>query len=256
MPHALDPALLASLPDVASAMGDGGPALLGSPALGGPVLGGHALDDAPPADHALADMAEILAHRMRSLLGSIQGYTDLLTDTLATYEQREMAMRIFEGVAGLEGILAGLRRFADEPVAVCRPMCPRALAEEMPVVVGERGPRVVVTAQDVGSLKADRVLLRQALLLLLQNALDATRGPVGLHLSRQPDGVTFHVSNDGDIEAAVAERMFRPFYTTKAQHLGLGLPLAQRLAEAHGGRLTWEPWEGETTFALFVPSGA
>ena len=53
--------------------------------------------------------------------------------------------------------------------------------------------------------------------------------------------------------AQVQERIFEPFFTTREQGSGLGLPLARKIARAHGGELALASRPGDTTFTLRLP---
>lgn len=112
------------------------------------------------------------------------------------------------------------------------------------------GPAAVVNA--------DRVQVEQVLVNLVQNALDAVAG--------QPDGmreVAVGVTTEGDmVTVRVADsgpggfdpdRLFEPFYTTKAGGLGLGLAISRGIVEAHGGRLWAAPSAAGTAFAFTLP---
>jgi signal transduction histidine kinase len=80
------------------------------------------------------------------------------------------------------------------------------------------------------------------LLNLVLNALDATQagGVVTVRLEAEPDGgVKLEVADSGcGLPAALGERIFDPFTTTKETGLGLGLSICKRIAAAHGGSLT------------------
>ena len=220
-------------------------------------------DVAPtPYEHALADMALILAHRLRGLVSGIEGYTSLLTETLATREQRDLALRILEGAARIEHILSDLQAYSAplRPILVPVPVGSIVQAA-VAALEEEQGVHVQITYEAAAStlVQADPRLLHQALLVLLQNALDATPGhAVGLVIDVAGACVVLHVQNAGALPIEHAEEViFRPFFTTKAKNLGLGLPLARRIAEAHGGSLVLsasEPEQG-TCFTLQVPAG-
>jgi PAS domain S-box-containing protein len=94
-------------------------------------------------------------------------------------------------------------------------------------------------------VEADRVQLQQVLLNLIVNALEAmgaaNEGPRELLISTRRteiSGVLVAVQDSGPgLEAAMLERVFESFYTTKPTGLGLGLSICRSIIEAHGGRL-------------------
>ena len=99
---------------------------------------------------------------------------------------------------------------------------------------------------------------------VLENALEACRDPVeiGVHwsdgdLAGQP-AIRVAVRDNGPgLTADQRKRLFEPFYTTKVQGTGLGMAIASRLVEAHGGTIEAGPAEGPgTTIVITLPRGA
>jgi signal transduction histidine kinase len=91
------------------------------------------------------------------------------------------------------------------------------------------------------SLRADPRKLKQVLVNLVQNALDATPRGGSVVLRARSDtasSTTFEVSDTGaGIDEEVRARLFRPGTTTKPEGSGLGLVIARSIAEQHGGTL-------------------
>jgi len=93
-------------------------------------------------------------------------------------------------------------------------------------------------------VRGDRLLLEQLLINLLQNALQATehlpaaRRALELSARVQGEQVELCVADHGPgVSAALREQVFNPFFSTKADGLGLGLNICRTLVEAHGGQL-------------------
>ena len=109
----------------------------------------------------------------------------------------------------------------------------------------------------------DRVQLQQVVLNLILNGLDAMRDSVAGHrtlvLRTARDGpgaveVTVQDSGAG-IEQADLDHIFDPFYTTKADGLGMGLAIVRSMVEAHGGRVgARNNPEGGATFSVTLPT--
>lgn len=119
------------------------------------------------------------------------------------------------------------------------------------------------TSQPKTALTVDPVLIRQALFNLIHNAiLAAPDKPVHVALTtRNRDGVNgiqISVTDAGDgFGPEVAAKLFKPFFTTRSNGNGLGLPVAQHIAIKHGGVVLAENLtEGGARFSIWLPIGA
>ena len=106
-------------------------------------------------------------------------------------------------------------------------------------------------------LMADRDRIKQVLLNLVLNALQAMPGGGTLRLEASASGgsLTLGVMDTGGgIAAEVLPRLFEPYVTTKVKGLGLGLAIARRIVEAHGGRIeAANRPEGGSRFRVMLP---
>jgi C4-dicarboxylate-specific signal transduction histidine kinase len=101
-------------------------------------------------------------------------------------------------------------------------------------------------AHDLPLVRGDRVQLQQVLLNLIINAIEAMsgirEGPRELTIvsaAGGPDTVSVEVRDSGTgLGPEQAPHLFEPFYTTKAEGLGIGLSISRSIVEAHGGRLS------------------
>jgi two-component system sensor histidine kinase DctS len=125
-------------------------------------------------------------------------------------------------------------------------------------------------APDLPPVAADRVLLEQVLLNLTRNAIEAMRDTLpekrvlritaGLdrnaeHNAVAPNVLISVIDQGHGIAPEVAARLFSPFFTTKAEGMGMGLNICRTAAEFHGGTLTHEPNPlGGTIFRFALPS--
>ncbi len=106
-------------------------------------------------------------------------------------------------------------------------------------------------------IQADPDKVRLVIHHLLHNAMQAVQdgGEITIKLMPRPDGVAFSVSDTGPgIPPEEVQFIFEPLYTTQTQGFGLGLAIAQRVVEMHGGYIEVESEPGQgATFTIFLP---
>jgi len=107
----------------------------------------------------------------------------------------------------------------------------------------------------------DRVQIQQVLLNLMRNAVEAMSESQVRRLSVDTNDagelIAIRVTDSGPgLTAALREKLFQPFITTKAEGLGVGLSICRTIVEAHGGELVCEADDANgTTFSFTVPRG-
>ena len=195
----------------------------------------------------IATFAHVLGHRIRGLITSIEGFTDLLIPTLDDPDQREYAFRILESTSRIEGILKDLQHFNDPIEAHFHKVPGNAISSDLKAILADSEVSRLSVEEHVSErvfVRADETLIRQALMAVLRNAYDACASSdevVHMIVDRSNDGenVVIKIQNPGlfsDMDARL--RIFEPFFTTKASNLGLGLTLARRIARVHSGELS------------------
>jgi signal transduction histidine kinase len=213
-------------------------------------------------------MAAGIAHEVRNPLNAMLLNVRILERELALVlpDRRE---RVYTILGTLAAELGALEEFVGEFLRFARP--PALELERVPLqpLLADLAAFVSPQCQKAGvqleldvtagpaSVLADGFQLKHAVLNLVLNALHATPpgGTIEVRTAGDDEHWIVRVEDGGDgMPAEVAERAFDLFFTTREGGTGLGLPIARRIAEAHGGTLTIEnlPKRGAVA-ALEIP---
>ncbi len=201
-----------------------------------------------------------IAHEDRNPLGAIDLFAGLLAEELAGRPEGAHVARIRAELANLSKVV---EEFLD--YARARPPLREdvdlelLLAEVAEVAQPLASERHVSLSLDAGgTARADREQLRRAAVNLVRNAVEAAPVTSEVEVVAAAAGgeAVIEVRDRGPGLAAEARAsLFQPFFTTKERGTGLGLALAKKVADAHGGTLTLEDREGGGTVArLTVPA--
>ena len=193
----------------------------------------------------LGQMAGHVAHEIRNALVPLKLYLSRLRREVAGQDRASALMERFESAfEDLEATVNDLLQFASDRRPDCSGIRVAELVED--VVSGverqleARGIRTEVDVPADLVCHADRRWLGRALQNLVLNAIDAMDGGGELSVTAcsSPSGIEIEVADSGPgLDPEVLARLGEPFLTTKRTGTGLGLALAARVAEAHGGRL-------------------
>lgn len=210
---------------------------------------------------AISRVAAMAAHEIRNPLGVIRGTIELMQErSAAVLSERDRAALddVNHEVERLRRLTQDLldlssdRQLALAPIALPELLDDVARATEAAFpgvsVVREIGPMPVI--------QADGARLRQVFANLLVNAAQAQReGPIFLRATTDGRVLRVAVQDRGPgIPADVDDRLFELYFTTKSDGTGLGLAVARRLVERHGGTLTHRRDGGPgATFEVTLP---
>lgn len=221
---------------------------------------------------AMGEMASALAHELNQPLSAIANYVRGARRLLDRADPSDLT-RLGEALdrAGDQALRAGdvirrLRDFIGRGETERRVESISKLIEEASALalVGIRELGIHVTMKfdpRADLVLADRVQIQQVILNLLRNAIDAMRDAqrpeLAVRVTDTGNGFTVvAVSDTGSgIDAAVTQRLFEPFMTTKKDGMGVGLSICRNIVESHGGTIWGENNEGGgATFAFSLPA--
>ena len=213
----------------------------------------------------LGELTAGIAHEFRNGLATIHGYSRLLDPARLPAEFKPYVQGIRDEADALGEVVTNFLNFAKPTELALAPVDMRAIveraADEIRGEATARGGRVEVRGE-FESVEGDEVLLRQAFSNLCRNALEACvdrRDPpivlVDGHVDAPQRALRIDVVDNGPgIDPAVAPRVFRPFFSTKARGIGLGLALVQKIIVTHNGRVAVaNPGEGGARFVVTLP---
>lgn len=212
---------------------------------------------------AIGRIAAQITHEIRNPLSSISLNAEELGERAP--QARELCDAIVREVDRLTGITEEYLRFARLPKPHMQGAdlneTVRDLLEFMrPEMEAASVEAELSLSPALPRVHADVAQLRQLLLNLVRNAREAMPGGGRLRVTtRGGEGsVSVEVRDTGHgIPRERLQRIFDPFFTTKERGTGLGLAMAQEIAQEHGGQLACESTPGEgTAFTLRLPAAA
>jgi signal transduction histidine kinase len=225
---------------------------------------------APPEEAALVEaIAAGIAHEVRNPLNALQINLGILEHEISEIVP-DRRSHVFEVMARIAGELRSLDDFVTEFLRFARPPRPRfervavrPLLEDLVAFIGPECARKGVSLSRASEGGPDEVLadgfqLKHALLNLVLNGLQATPpgGSIVVASGGEPGRLVIEVRDRGEgMGPEVLSRVFDAFFTTREGGTGLGLPIARRIAEAHGGTVFLESREGEGTVARLTLPG-
>lgn len=215
----------------------------------------------------VGELAAAIAHEVRNPLAVIVNAVAGLRRASGSEEDRGILLSIVdEEAARLNRLVTDLLRFA-RPVKIKR--SPVSLVElanrsRSHMLDGHDIEVSIADDPEIQTVWVDPNLFRLVFDNLVQNACQAMRGggcvEIVVGRSKLPTvpAVSIQIEDHGHgMDPEVRERALDPFFTTRPSGTGLGLPIVQRIIEAHGGQLSIESAEGAgTTVTILLPLGA
>jgi signal transduction histidine kinase len=232
---------------------------------------------------AMGKTAAAIAHELKNALNGLGVAVDLLASGHAPQDKADaVRVQVREEVARLRDICDNLNLFAGEPrlhysQSDIHEMLRRTLDLLKPALVAggvevdldlahdrDERPMPLVIPCDAQKLQSTLInLCRNAIEAMAPTAfgegLDTEPAPRRRFLTLRtrlfPDEAVIEVQDSGaGFDPAISARLFEPFFTTKRTGTGLGLVIARKVVEAHGGKLTARSLRGGATFKITLPT--
>jgi two-component system, LuxR family, sensor kinase FixL len=192
----------------------------------------------------IGELAAVLAHEVKNPLAAMSGAVQILGERLPSPEDQEIVREILTRVDSLNSLMGDLLLYARPPKPAVMAIDAAELLESL-IAFLRRDPQwqdvVVQLESRAEPVRADPELLRIAVQNLLVNAVQAMGGRgrlrVHIHASRGFGHIDVEDSGPG-IPPTAIDKLFTPFFTTKARGTGLGLATVRRIADAHGGQVS------------------
>ena len=219
------------------------------------------------AEHlaTLGELAAGLAHEIRNPLAGIAGVVEIIgRDLPPSSPSREILQEVQGEVRHIQKLLSELLEYA-------RPKPPQMLSADLNATAEHA---IAIARQQILSrpieiefvpdkalppVAHDPTQIQQVIVNMLLNAIQAIEGAgrIRVALSWRNGCALVRVSDTGrGISPAHLPNIFRPFFTTKNQGTGLGLSLARKIVEEHGGRIEVSSTHGQgTEFVIWLPLG-
>jgi two-component system sensor histidine kinase DctS len=227
----------------------------------------------------MGEMSSMLAHELNQPLAAISSYTAGALNVLSRTEDARQPLDAGLLRRALEQARQQAQR-AGQIIKSVHEFVKKREPERQRVTIGSvvEGVRALVELQarqayvsvrlhiprDLPPVLADRVMLEQVLLNLTRNGIESMqdvapeRRVLRIEARREGGQVAVSVLDNGHgIAPEVAERLFSPFFSTKAEGMGMGLSICRTAIEFHGGTLTHaDKPGGGTVFTFTLPQQA
>jgi two-component system sensor histidine kinase HydH len=205
----------------------------------------------------LGEMSALLGHELRNPLASLKGHAQLLVERLPDgHPGRRGAATIVREAVRLEDLATEVLDFVRTGALDIADVDPVQVAQSALEASGGDGV-AIEAAGDLPRWPMDGARIQQVLVNLLKNARDASTAEIDISLvvAVAAGSLLYEVRDRGvGLQPGDEERAFQPFFTRRASGTGLGLPLARRIVEGHGGTIQAEKREGGgAVFRITLP---
>jgi two-component system sporulation sensor kinase A len=209
----------------------------------------------------IGETAAMVGHDLRNPLQGMTGavhYLKAKEGSKLGKEGKEMLQLIQEDIGRSDKIINDLLEYSRELRLELSETNVKSITEDaLAKVKNPKGIRVVNSTKNQPTTWLDVDKMRRVFLNIIRNAVDAMPKGGTLTIANTRSGDNVHITFKDTGEGMTTEtltKLWSPLFTTKAKGMGFGMPIAKRLVEAHGGRISVETKVGKgSTFTVTLP---
>ncbi len=204
----------------------------------------------------VGELAAGVAHEMRNSLSTFRGYLTLIDRAPDEESIADYLSEIHRETEHLERVLEDFLSFARPGSTRVESLNLNTVLRRASIDPALSAGAVTLESDSPMTVRGDAQLLERAFRNLLKNADQAQRAagaeqPVRVVAAAEGGAARIDIlDRGGGIPEAIRDRLFEPFVTGRADGVGLGLSLARRILDLHGGTLELEPRDGGGTRAI------
>ncbi len=216
---------------------------------------------------SLGELAAGIAHHVRTPLTTISGYLQVMLNRLEDDQytvRRDLLEIMLDEVSYINDVVKELILFAKPPIKKAYGFnVNRAIEEALMLTFKELGGEKIgidkQLAKNLPDIMADSNLMKQAIVNVMQNAMEAMPEEgvltVKSWLNAELNMLVIAIHDNGSgVPCEILSKVFEPFYTTKLDRMGLGLPIAHRIVSEHGGFINISANEARgTKVHIYIP---
>ena len=222
----------------------------------------------------IGELAASIAHEVNQPLAAVVANADacvawLARDNPDLAEARAAAERTTQGATRASEVIGRIRSLINKTAAERARVEINQIIGEVVALAERQASKNEVSveidlAPNLSPIFGDRIQLQQVILNLMLNGIesmtgvsDRSRRLVIRSQMQDADQVRVSVEDSGSgVKAEIMGRLFEPFFTTRSQGIGMGLPISRSIIEAHGGRLWAESTVNQgSVFQFTLPRG-
>jgi C4-dicarboxylate-specific signal transduction histidine kinase len=222
----------------------------------------------------IGELAASIAHEVNQPLAAVVANADACVAWLAREnpdltEARAAAERTTQGATRASEVIGRIRSLINKTAPERAQVQINEIIREVVALADRQASRnnisvVTELTADLPPVLGDRIQLQQVILNLMLNGIEAMAGisdrmrRLRIRSQTQETGqVLVSIEDSGlGVKAEIMTRLFEPFFTTRSQGIGMGLPISRSIVEAHGGRLWAESTVNQgSVFQFTLPSG-